>query len=260
MTEHLPARLFDEVQDADRPDSYADSLADALIERLRAEEGDSDPPGEGYRRLLREALSAASAAQAELRRKTNEIERLRKLSVTDETTGVLNQRGFAQALTRALARLDRGGESGLLLVIDIDSFKAINDTHGHQAGDLVLASVATLLSQRTRKTDTVARIGGDEFAVILGGADNLSGRAKAARLEADLAAMSVVWKEDRIPVRASLGVVAYGGADGVDDVLHRADLDMYAKKRMTAAASAEAANAGGADSRRLALLQAARHD
>ena len=247
MTEYLPARRL--VQDAlstgrDTSDEAAQRLADAILSRLAEQDtADGDvPPRNSYQSLLREALAAAAEARGELAAKTREVERLRRLSITDEATGVLNRRGFDQALARAVARLNRTGETGLLLVIDLNDFKAINDRHGHQAGDLVLASVATLLSRHTRATDAVARLGGDEFAVILGGADPIDGRVKATRLEAYLNALVVPWQGERIAVSASVGAVDYGEADEPADVVHRADLDMYEQKRLVASRTPQGAN------------------
>lgn len=257
MTEYLPARRL--VEDAlatgrTISDDTAERLADALLCRLAMEDHETDGadgaegarPGGSYHRLLREALTAAAEARGELAAKTREVERLRRLSITDEATGVLNRRGFDQALERAVARLQRTGETGLLLVIDLNGFKATNDRYGHRAGDLVLAAVATLLSRHTRSTDAVARLGGDEFAVILGGADPIAGRIKANRLEVALNALVVPWQGERIAVSASVGVVDYGEADEPADVVHRADLDMYHQKRLSAAGTREGANEASA--------------
>ncbi|MEQ8601957.1 MAG: GGDEF domain-containing protein [Marivibrio sp.] len=253
MSRPIPHRA-DQGPEGRGPDA-AETLADELLARLGAERGASEPPGESYRRLLREALSAAAEARGELLQERREAERLRRLTVTDAQTGVLNRRGFEQALERALARLQRTGETGLLLVVDLDNFKQINDAHGHAAGDLALAAVASLLSRHTRATDAVARLGGDEFAVVLGGTDETAGRLKAARLEALLNALTLTWRGATIALSASVGAVSYGGEDLADEVVHRADLDMYQKKRLTAAASREAANAEpAAAARRDAIL------
>ncbi|MBP5856116.1 GGDEF domain-containing protein [Marivibrio halodurans] len=251
MTEVLPARrLVEEAIRASCTETArtADRLADELMCRIAMDEprdGDEEATqGSGYHRLLREALAAAAEARGALAARTREIERLRNLSITDETTGVLNRRGFDHALERAIARLQRTGESGLLLVIDLNGFKAINDQYGHRAGDLTLTAVATLLSRQTRATDAVARLGGDEFAVILGGADPIDGRIKASRLEAHLNALTVPWQGERIAVSASVGVVDYADGDEAIDVVHRADLDMYRQKRLVAAGTVQQANEG----------------
>src|SRR3546814_15652160 len=84
-----------------------------------------------------------------------------------EMTGLLNRRGFGLELSRALARARRQNESGLLVMCDLDNFKAINDTYGHPAGDAILRAVGKALKRNTRESDYVARVGGDEFAVIM---------------------------------------------------------------------------------------------
>ena len=94
------------------------------------------------RRMLEHALLAARSAERQVVKQKAEIDRLRTLSITDENTGLLNRRGFSEALARALARGHRYGEPAVLLLIDLDEFKAMNDTFGHAAGDIVLGVVA----------------------------------------------------------------------------------------------------------------------
>lgn len=95
------------------------------------------------------------------------IDGLCELSSRDALTGLANRRHFESVLARELDRVARAGEPALLLVLDIDHFKRVNDEHGHAAGDLVLKAVAEALLQCVRPMDTVARIGGEEFAVAL---------------------------------------------------------------------------------------------
>lgn len=118
-------------------------------------------------RILENLLTAAASAEQQLAEQQARIRQLESLSVTDELTKVLNRRGFGIELERALARAERRGETGLLLLCDLDHFKAINDTYGHPAGDEVLCELAQLLRSRTRHNDHVARLGGDEFAILI---------------------------------------------------------------------------------------------
>lgn len=97
--------------------------------------------------------------------------RLQHLANHDSLTGLLNRRGFDEALDRHMAHVLRYGPRGSLVILDIDHFKAVNDTFGHQAGDALVASVADLLRARLRDTDVIARLGGDEFAILLPEAD-----------------------------------------------------------------------------------------
>lgn len=188
-------------------------------------------PGDGYRRLLHKAMLVAAEAQRELHRKDRELRALRLLSITDEVTKLLNRRGFDRAFDRSIARSRRNNERGLLVIIDLDFFKRINDTHGHVAGDLVLASVATLLRVNTREIDDVARIGGDEFAVLLNGADDLQGYQKVSQLEVMLNNLIVPWDGERIQVQASIGAAPFGPHDDPVSVMRTADECMYGRKR-----------------------------
>ena len=95
------------------------------------------------------------------------LDALCDLSSKDALTGLVNRRSFEMALAREVDRVARSGEPALLLMLDIDHFKAVNDKHGHAAGDLVIRAVAQSIAQTVRPMDTVARIGGEEFAIIL---------------------------------------------------------------------------------------------
>jgi PleD family two-component response regulator len=95
------------------------------------------------------------------------IDQLVELSSRDPLTGLSNRRNFELALAREVDRVARSGESALLLLVDIDHFKRVNDTHGHAAGDVVIRSVGQALQDCIRPMDTLARFGGEEFAMIL---------------------------------------------------------------------------------------------
>lgn len=220
------------------PDGLSGEAGSRLANRLEevagdliASAGDAGSPGDGYRRLLHKAMLVAAEAQRELHRKDRELRALRLLSITDEITKLLNRRGFDRAFDRSLARSRRSNERGLLLIVDLDHFKRINDTHGHVAGDLVLASVATLLRVNTREIDDVARIGGDEFAVLLNGADDLQGYQKVTQLEVMLNNLTVPWDGERIQVHASIGAAPFGPHDDPVAVMRTADECMYGRKR-----------------------------
>lgn len=160
-------------------------------------------------------------------RKTRE-HRLEQWASRDGLTGVWNRERFLEELDRFLAegrrRDDRGGS---LLFVDLDGFKAVNDSQGHTAGDELLRAVAQAIEARVRYTDTVARIGGDEFAVLLPGTTAAQGQRVAEKIEAAVAA---VWPDRR--GGASVGVTELErGAGSAADALARADSAMYAVKR-----------------------------
>lgn len=119
------------------------------------------------------------------------IDGLCDLSLTDPLTGLGNRRNFRRILNREIDVVARSGESALLLMLDIDHFKKVNDTYGHQAGDLVLQAVGKCLSNCVRPMDTVARYGGEEFSVILPSCQASFGWVVAERIRESVQALSV---------------------------------------------------------------------
>ena len=155
----------------------------------------------------------------------------------DELTGLVNRREFERRLGAAIQ--EAGGErsadgASAALFIDLDRFKAVNDGNGHAAGDVMLKNIATLLLSRARAHDTVARIGGDEFGVLLRGCDTLAAERVAEDICARVAEYQLAWGDDAqtLSVGASIGIVAIdAGFAGVKDVLTAADEACYAAKR-----------------------------
>jgi two-component system cell cycle response regulator len=125
--------------------------------------------------LGEDALDAAQVVQ-------NIVDGLCELSLRDPLTGLANRRQFNAVIEREIDRVARSGESALLMLLDLDHFKQVNDVYGHSAGDLVLQTVALRLMQAVRPMDSVARIGGEEFAVILPNCQAAFGRLVAERI------------------------------------------------------------------------------
>jgi diguanylate cyclase (GGDEF)-like protein len=148
----------------------------------------------------------------------------------DPLTDTLNRRGFERELKRSLAYVKRYGASAALVYIDLDEFKPVNDRHGHAAGDAALKAVAAALLRSVRASDVVARIGGDEFVVLLWNVSGPAAAAKAAALEAAVYSTPLRWSSSTIVVGASAGVALLGALDAPADVLARADAAMYARK------------------------------
>lgn len=119
------------------------------------------------------------------------VDALCDLSSKDALTGLVNRRSFEMTLAREVDRVARSGESALLLVLDIDHFKRINDSHGHAAGDLVIKAVAGALHHVVRPMDTVARVGGEEFAIVLPNCAASFGAVVAERIREHVAALQV---------------------------------------------------------------------
>jgi len=159
---------------------------------------------------------------------------LHRLATQDPLTGLLNRRGVQTALQKEWKRSRRLDEPFAVISLDVDHFKRVNDQHGHDAGDRVLMAVAEVLKAHVRATDHVARMGGEEFLVLMPGARaETDGVALAARLREALNLTVVTVEADvRIPVTASWGVSGILLQDASqEDVLRRADEALYQAKR-----------------------------
>ena len=148
----------------------------------------------------------------------------------DPLTETLNRRGFARELKRSLAYVKRYGASAARVFLDLDDFKPVNDRHGHAAGDAMLKAIAAVLVRNVRASDVVARIGGDEFVVLLWNMRDADAAAKAAALEAAVYATPLRRGASTLVVGAFAGVAFIGPHDTPAEVLARADAAMYARK------------------------------
>jgi two-component system, cell cycle response regulator len=155
--------------------------------------------------------------------------RLARQALTDDLTGLANRRHGAHQLEREIALGVRHGRLLALVRVDVDHFKAINDTHGHHAGDQVLAEVARRLAGAVRGGDELARWGGDEFVAILPGTDKAGALRAAERLRAAVAAAPVELGGTALDVTISVGWAHWSG-DTPDDLLARADGSLYKAK------------------------------
>lgn len=175
-------------------------------------------------------ISAAVVARDMTERRRYE-ERLRYLADHDQLTGLFNRRRFEEELKREFARAGRYRFTGAVISIDLDNFKGINDSAGHAAGDTVLVAVARAMDQRFRRTDVLARVGGDEFAVLLADVDEADARAAAEDLLGTLRACRPLFGGKALKVHASIGVAMFEPDDATADEMQIfADLAMYAAK------------------------------
>lgn len=164
------------------------------------------------------ALLRASLAEARER-----LEEAERIADTDTLTPLPNRRRFIRELERVVAQTNRHGTQAAVLYIDLESLKAVNDRHGHVAGDAALLHVARLLGGLIRTTDIAARIGGDEFALILDHLDHNSAIETADRITRYIAAVPLDLGGTQLALTASVGVATVLAGDTVDDVLRRAD-------------------------------------
>ncbi len=161
------------------------------------------------------------------------VDALCQLSSRDALTGLANRRHFEMALAREIDRVARAGEPALLLLLDIDQFKRVNDSHGHGAGDLVLKAVSESLLECVRPMDTVARIGGEEFAIVLPNCPPAFGPTVAERVRARVECRPVpIGLSRQISVTVSLGgaFAPQWVRSSVRLWLERADLQLYNAK------------------------------
>jgi diguanylate cyclase (GGDEF)-like protein/PAS domain S-box-containing protein len=158
--------------------------------------------------------------------------RLQELARNDPLTGLPNRREFETRLVQALARAGRSRRAMAVIFLDVDHFKSINDSHGHAAGDAVLKTFATRIRAAVRTTDTVARLAGDEFVVILEGLhDDAEASHVAAKLVDTIREPMPLAGGGLIGVTTSVGMACWGGTgDGAEDILDRADRALYRAK------------------------------
>ena len=152
-------------------------------------------------------------------------------SETDPLSGLLNRRGFEQRVEPGLAALRKGGMPAALVVCDLDHFKAINDTYGHDMGDRVIASFADILRRVSADRMTVARMGGEEFSVFLPGSNAAGARLFAEGVRSAFAASTIAGLPDWKRCTASFGVAEWSDGESVSDLRRRADAALYSAKR-----------------------------
>ncbi|MDH4583252.1 EAL domain-containing protein [Pseudomonas sp. BN415] len=157
---------------------------------------------------------------------------LESQAITDALTGLLNRRGFHQALEASLARIERNGKRMAVLYLDLDGFKLINDSLGHEAGDRVLRRVAEQLKNCLRPYDILARMGGDEFTALLDTLDHPEDAARVAEKLIELVSVRHRIEGIDITLGASVGIACFPECgQSVDGLLRAADIAMYEAKR-----------------------------
>ncbi len=177
-------------------------------------------------RLVAE-IARLRAQIAELEAK---VEQLDLLAHQDPLVNLPNRRGFMRELERLIDRARRYEEHSAMLFVDLDGLKMINDTFGHKAGDEALIQVAQLLVGGLRRSDVVARIGGDEFAILLSHTDETSAHDTAGRLVDKIADCDFMHDGDPLPLSVAIGVAAISGEDDAQAIMARADEEMYRRK------------------------------
>ena len=187
------------------------------------------------RERLRMGEQTLHTANETLNRQLDEIQTLQaelsEQAIRDPLTGLYNRRYLETIVTRELARCNREGQQLTLMMIDIDYFKRVNDTYGHQGGDEVLKTLATLLLESVRSTDVACRFGGEEFLVLLPDMPLDRGAVRANQWRAAFASTIVASAGESIQATMSVGIATYPGhGESLEELIRCADLALYRAK------------------------------
>lgn len=188
------------------------------------------PASDPLRHEIGELRSQVGRLTAEIEAVRAHVATLEALALEDPLTGLLNRRGLLRELARAVAYKARYGAEVAVMMADLDDLKPINDKFGHEVGDRALAHVGDVLRNAVRASDTVGRIGGDEFMLILWQVDEAAARAKADMLQAAVGSSALADHPPTLTLGVSIGVTMLAPGDTPDTALARADRAMYARK------------------------------
>lgn len=177
-------------------------------------------------------LGELDQLRSEVGRLKGRIQEAEDLADRDSLTPLLNRRGFLRELHRVRTFAERYGSSASLIYFDLDGFKAINDRHGHAAGDAALKEVAARLQSSVRESDVVGRLGGDEFALVLVQTDKATAETKAAALSASMEREPLTFGGASIPIRLSYGVCEIVAGAEPEALIADADAAMFTAKRL----------------------------
>lgn len=168
--------------------------------------------------------------RGELNRTRSRLADLERLADRDTLTPLYNRRAFVRELSRAMAHVERYGRPSCLIYFDLNGLKDINDKHGHAAGDAALIQVGQVLLDNTREFDVIARLGGDEYGVILSETDAQQGREKAEQLAEAIRRRPLHWEGKSLPLDAAYGVYPLKPGEDPGAALAAADQMMYSHK------------------------------
>lgn len=183
-----------------------------------------------YRDEMAEARRQAESAETRIRKLEAELEQVSEQVSQDQLTGALNRRGLEDAMQREMARAERSGRPLSVAVLDLDNFKRLNDTYGHQAGDEALIHLISVVRKTLRPTDIVARYGGEEFIILFSETLLEQAVATTKRLQRELTKRYFLHNNERLLITFSAGVAQLKPGDTQEIVFARADKAMYQAK------------------------------
>ena len=179
---------------------------------------------------MSEARKQAEQAEERVRQLEAELEHVSEQVREDQLTGTLNRRGLDDAMQREVSRAQRGNSPLCVAVLDLDNFKKLNDTYGHQAGDSALVHLANIVKKTLRPTDIVARYGGEEFVILFSDTSIDPAVDTMRRLQRDLTKQFFLHDHERLLITFSAGVAVLKPGETQDSIFARADKAMYQAK------------------------------
>lgn len=183
-----------------------------------------------YRDEMADARRQAEQAETRVRKLEAELEQVSEQVSQDQLTGTLNRRGLDEAMRREMARAERNQKPLSVAILDLDNFKQINDTYGHQAGDDALVHLSKVIRKALRPTDIVARYGGEEFVILFGETPLTQAVEATRRLQRELTRRFFLHNNERLLITFSAGVSTWNPGDSQEIALARADKAMYQAK------------------------------
>lgn len=178
------------------------------------------------------AHAQVAAAEQRIEQLRAELELVGKLVREDQLTGALNRRGLDEALEREVARAERSEAPLCVVLLDIDDFKLINDSHGHQVGDFALVHLVAIIRETLRTNDLIGRYGGDEFVLLLPNSRIEEASAVLARLHGEVAAKPLAWGNQKLHATFSAGIAEQRKGQSVAALMQRIDAALYESKRV----------------------------
>ncbi len=204
---------------------------DGLLSTMSQYQSQRDERDQDVAGRLQTLVERVASMEQEAKGFRDHLEEQRQKALTDPLTGLPNRAAWTERLDLEVARWQRYGGELLMAVLDIDHFKRINDNYGHLAGDKVLKIIAGELNNRLRKTDFMARFGGEEFVLLIPSTPVVGGQQLLETLRAAIEACPFHFKGERVTITVSAGLTEFVEGDRVDEVFERADQALYRAKR-----------------------------